>query len=184
MLKRGDADCESQKRNGMVRLFSISAVAAVALFWMASFNPAAAGDGGGYKYYTAQAVFEDVLQDVKDEIINRGLVIDFVGHVDTMLERTSSAAGSVTKTGNASPYLHAKYLQFCSAKLAHEAMSANPFNLSVCPYVVFVFETRSQPGRVIVGYRRTIPGPSKRTREAFARIEKLLDGIARDAVAQ
>ncbi|MGI9421596.1 MAG: DUF302 domain-containing protein, partial [Hyphomicrobiaceae bacterium] len=150
----------------MVRLFSITAIATAALLCMVTLNKLTAADAGGYKYYSTQATFEDVLQDLKDEIIDRGLVIDFVGHVDTMLERTSSAAGSVTKTGKASPYLHAKYLQFCSARLAHEAMSANPFNLSVCPYVVFVFESRSQPGKIIVGYRRSMAGPSKRTREA------------------
>lgn len=172
------------ERSKMTRMSSVTTVAAAVLLCLVSLNQSWAGAASGYKSYTAQASFEDVFQDVQDEIINRGLVIDFVGHVDSMLERTSAAAGSVTKTGNASPYLNAKYLQFCSAKLSHEAMSANPFNLAVCPYVVFVFETRAQPGEIVVGYRRTTPGPSKRTRAAIAKIEALLEGIAKSAVAQ
>jgi len=118
---------------------------------------------------------------MKDVVINIGLVIDYVGHVDKLLQRTSKAAGSVTAAGSETPYLNAKYLQFCSSKLTHASVSANPFNLSICPYVVFAFETKSKPGEIVVGYRRPVPGPSKLTRAAIAKIDKLLDGIVREA---
>jgi len=125
--------------------------------------------------------FEDVWQDLKDAVINRGLVIDYVGQVDKMLERTSTVANSVTVTGSQSPYLHAKYLQFCSSKLTHAAVSANPYNLAICPYVVFAFEVKTKPGEIIVGYRRPVAGPSKRTRAAVTKIDTLLDGIVKEA---
>ena len=137
------------------------------------------------RHYTRAGTFEDVLQDLKDAVINRGLVIDYVGHVDKMLNRTSAAASSVTESGSKSPYLNAKYLQFCSAKLTHASVSANPFNLSICPYVVFIFEAKTDPGKIIVGYRRPIPpGPSQLTKKAFAEIDKLLDGIAKEATSE
>ncbi len=135
----------------------------------------------GKMHYSAKGSFEDVLFDLKDAVVNRGLVIDYTGHVDKMLERTAKAAGSITSAGSKSPYLNAKYIQFCSAKLTHQAVSANPFNLAICPYVVFIFETRAEPGKIVVGYRRPMPGPSKRSKEALAKIDKLLDDIAREA---
>ena len=145
----------------------------------------AAGKDFAPRHYTRTGVFEDVLQDLKDAIINRGLVIDYIGHVDKMLERTSTAAGSVTEGGSKTPYLNAKYLQFCSAKLTHASVSANAFNLSICPYVVFVFEAKTDPGKIIVGYRRPIPpGPSRLTKKAFAEIDSLLDGIAKEAISE
>ena len=120
-------------------------------------GPQAAAAEKGYKHYTKKGAFEDVLQDLKDVIINRGLVIDYVGNVNSMLERTAKAAGSVTETGKPTPYVDAKYLQFCSAKLTHAAVSANPFNLAICPYVIFIFEAQSDPGKVVIGYRRPLP---------------------------
>ena len=138
----------------------------------------------GFKHYTKQGNFEEVFQDLQDTVVNRGLVIDYTGHVDTMLERTSEAAGSVTKTGNKSPYLHAKYIQFCSAKLTHEAVSANPYNLAICPYVVFAFEAHADPGKIVVGYRRPLPGPSLMTKEAFAKIDNFLEEIVKEATSE
>ena len=147
-------------------------------------NLASAGHHEGYTTYSTKGEFQVVLQDLQDAIIGRGLVIDFTGHVDVMLERTSKTVGSVTEGGIKSPYLAAKYLQFCSAKLTHEAVSANPFNLAICPYVVFAFEARAEPGKIVVGFRRTLPGPSKSSRKAFGKVEALLDGISREATGQ
>ena len=127
-----------------------------------------------------QGAFADVFQDLKDAVINRGYVIDFVGHVDTMLDRTSGASKSVTETGSRSPYLNAKYLQFCSAKLTHEAVSANPYNMVVCPHVLFAFEAKDKPGLIIVGYRRPTPGPSKLSKRAFGKVDDVLMSIIKE----
>ena len=134
-------------------------------------------------HFSTKGTFSEVFQDVTDAIVNRGFVIDFTGHVDKMLERTSGVAGSVTKSGEKSPYLHAKYVQFCSAKLTHESVSANPYNLAICPYVVFAFESRAKPGTIVVGYRKPQAGPSKLSRAAFAKITKLLADIASEATS-
>lgn len=128
-----------------------------------------------------QGAFADVFQDLKDAVINRGYVIDFVGHVDTMLDRTSGASKSVTETGSLSPYLNAKYLQFCSSKLTHEAVSANPYNMVVCPHVLFAFEAKNKPGHIVVGYRRPTPGPSKLSKRAFKNVDDVLMSIVKEA---
>jgi hypothetical protein len=136
------------------------------------------------KHASVKGAFDDVFLDLRDAIINRGLQIDYTGHVDQMLERTSKAAGSVTENGVKSPYLHAKYIQFCSAKLTHESVSANPYNLAICPYVIFIFEARAEPGTIVVGYREPQAGPSKLSKAAFAKVAKLLNDIMTEATSK
>lgn len=135
----------------------------------------------GYKALKKKGSFEDVEFELKDAIVNRGLVIDYVGHVGKMLARTSDAVGSVTELGSKTPYAHAKYYQFCSAKLTHGVVSANPLNISICPYVVFLFELKSEPGVIHVGYRRPFAGPSAVTKKAVDKVEALLNEIITEA---
>lgn len=132
---------------------------------------------------TIAAEFDVVFADLQDTIINKGLVIDYVGNVDNMLERTSGAAESVTTTGQKSPYLHAKYLQFCSSKLTHKAVSADPQNLAICPYIFFIYETRSNPGNITVGYRPPVFGPSKRSKKIKVEVLEFLQGIVDETTA-
>ena len=163
-----------------LKTFAAAGMAALLCFA----TPAAADQSDGYTIYSKQGDFNDVLQDLQDAIVNRGYVIDYIAHVDMMLLRTGEAAGSVTAEGAKSPYKNAKVLQFCASKLTHEAVSASPLNIGVCPYVTFVIETNAEPGKITVGYRRPIPGPSKATKKAFAKIESLLDEIAKEAAAE
>ncbi len=141
-------------------------------------NYGAAQETGTYPYYkTTAASFDEVFTELQDVIINEGLVIDFIGNVDDMLMRTSEAASSVTSDGQKSPYLHAKYLQFCSAKLTHMAVSADPHNLAICPYVFFIYETHSNPGNVTVGFRPPLFGPSKRSGKIKTQVIEFLQEI-------
>lgn len=145
-------------------------------------NHARAASAAGYKSYVTTGDFEDVLFELNNAIIDRGLTVDYTGHLRSMLERTSDTVSTGTPAGEKTPYVEAKYLQFCSAKLTHEAVRVDPINIvRLCPYVVFIFELKSEPGKINVGYRRPVPGPSKPTQEAFAKVEALLDGIAKQA---
>lgn len=98
----------------------LSGLAVTLVLAVSSALPAIAKDA--HPHVETQGVFSEVIQDLQDAIINRGFVVDFVGHVDTMLNRTSDASKSVTETGSRSPFLNAKYVQFCSAKLTLEAV--------------------------------------------------------------
>lgn len=99
--------------------------------------------------------FDDVYDEFTNAIISKGVAIDYVGNVDQMLERTSQA--QLTKGESSkqfiSVYLFAKYMQFCKSGLTHKAVQANPKNLSMCPFVVFIYETAANPGQIIIGYR-------------------------------
>jgi hypothetical protein len=128
---------------------------------------------------TVEASFVSVLQDLQDAIVNRGLVIDYVGHVDTMLDRTAEASG-IKET----PYLNARYMQFCSSVLTHEASAADPSNLSMCPYLVFAYEARNAPGKVVLGYRAPDVRNDDASKAVGAKVEALLKEIIDEAAAQ
>lgn len=155
---------------------------AVAMLWLSLFAiSAGAADAPGYRVYTKAARFEDVRDDVKDAIVNRGFVIDYEGHLGAMLERTAEAAGNATASGAGLRYRHAEYVQFCPSKLTHEAVRASPFAIANCPISIFVYEARAEPGKIVVGFRLPVAAPSDTLREINGKLISLLDGIAVEA---
>jgi hypothetical protein len=128
---------------------------------------------------TVEASFDVVFQDLTDAVINRGLVIDYTGHVDTMLSRTADAAGAAK-----SPFANARYMQFCSSGLTHEAVAADASNISMCPYLVFAYETAAEPGKVVVGFRPPDLRNDEASRAVRQKVEKLLGDIVSEAADQ
>lgn len=116
--------------------------------------------------HSKAAKFEDVREDLRLAIEGKGLVVDHESHIGAMLERTGKDVGSARRI-----YLGAQAFSFCSAVLSRKTMEADPANIAYCPYVLVVYETADQPGIVHVSYRRSLP-----------EVEKLLDGIAREAL--
>jgi uncharacterized protein (DUF302 family) len=135
----------------------------------------ASAQSTGHKTTSIKGNFEDILFELSGAIVNKGFVIDYTGHVDSMLSRTSGAVGEK------SPYKNAKYILFCSAKLTNAAVTADPSNMAICPYVIFAYETAADAGTVHVGYRRPIGAKSKASQTALAKIEELLDEIVQSA---
>ncbi|MGI9425703.1 MAG: DUF302 domain-containing protein [Hyphomicrobiaceae bacterium] len=134
-----------------------------------------ADNGQGYRTKTANANFEATWFDLQNAIVDRGLVIDYTGHVSKMLDRTSQA------TGAGSPYIDGRYVLFCSAKLSQAAMQADPNNLAVCPYIVFAYELKAKPGVTVVGYRRPLASEKAASASALSAIEKLLNDLITEA---
>jgi hypothetical protein len=128
----------------------------------------------GFYLTQTDSKFSDAVLDLESAIINRGLVIDYKGMIGDMLSRTSDAVGSK------SPYQDAVYMQFCSAKHTHEAVSADPHNIAICPYVVFAYQLTGSDD-VEIGYRRPIGVKSPGSDTALAEIDKLLQDIVDEA---
>lgn len=137
----------------------------------------------GYSINKINAGFDDVFSELQDVVINKGLVIDFIGHVDKMIERTAEVTGSVTESGSKTPYIAAKYILFCSAKLTQKAISASTENLGICPYVVFAYETKAEPGVTRVGYRQPIFGQSSTSHKVSAEINGFLQSVIDETAA-
>ncbi len=128
--------------------------------------------------HSKRAKFEDVIDDLRLAIEAKGLVIDYHSHVNRMLERTGKDVGSARKL-----YADAQAFVFCSAALSRRTMEADPANAALCPYSIMVYETVQAPGTVHVGYRRPWrPDGSAESKAALLEVEKLLDGLAREAL--
>ena len=124
---------------------------------------------------TVEGSFDEVFAELQDAAINRGVVIDYVGHVGDMLARTGEATGIET------PYADARYFQFCSAQLSGAAMAVDPSNIAVCPFVLFAYELKAEPGKVTIGYRRPF-GAGETGMGAVSAIEEMLKGIVDEAM--
>lgn len=135
----------------------------------------------GYHSFEAETSFEDVEFNLENAIIDHGLVVNYKGFLNAMLERTAEVA-LADGANYKSPYLNAIYMHFCSAALTHEAVKADIENIAICPYVMYAYELRATPGKVTVGYRRPIANNSEASKKAFAKIEKLLSDIAKEAL--
>jgi uncharacterized protein (DUF302 family) len=128
--------------------------------------------------YSKRAKFEDVRDDLKLAIEGKGLVIDYQSYVNRMLERTGKDVGSARKL-----YVDAQAFVFCSAALSRKTMEADPANVTLCPYSIVVYETAAEPGKVCVSYRRPWrPDGSAVSQAVLTEVDKLLDGIAREAL--
>ena len=128
--------------------------------------------------YAKAARFEDVRDDLKLAIEGRGLVVDYQSYVNRMLERTGKDLGATRKL-----YADAQAFVFCSAALSRKTMEADPANVALCPYSMVVYEKVQEPGKVHVSYRRPWrPDGPPASKAALMEVEKLLDGIAREAL--
>ena len=128
--------------------------------------------------YSKKAKFEDVLDDVRLAIEGRGLVVDFHSYVNRMLERTGKDVGSAKKI-----YADAQAFVFCSAALSRKTMEADPANVALCPYSIVVHATADEPDKVYVSYRSPLrPDSNVRSQAALKEVDRLLDGIAREAL--
>ena len=166
-----------------MRNFTIAILASLFALLSTSIAPADSHGSPGYSIHKINAGFDDVFTELQDILINKGLVIDLVGHVDKMIERTANVTKSVTEEGSKSPYKFAKYVLFCSAKLTQKAVSASPENLGICPYIVFAYETKAEPGITRIGYRQPISGASRTTKKVTSEINSFLLSIIDETAA-
>jgi hypothetical protein len=128
--------------------------------------------------YSKAASYEDVKFELNDAIIKRGLVVDHIGQIGAMLDRTGPDVGSAKPL-----YTHAEFFTFCSAKYSRAMMEADLGNIAFCPFVVFIYEAINKPGETVVGYRKpALASGDEASKKALADIDVLLDGIVKDAV--
>ncbi|MEM7507350.1 MAG: DUF302 domain-containing protein [Pseudomonadota bacterium] len=124
----------------------------------------------GVTFHDFDGSFEDATFAVESAIVGEGLVIDFVSHVGTMLNRTQADVGSTTKL-----FTNADVFLFCSAVLSRKMMETDPANIAHCPYGIFV--TEAGDGAVQIGYRQMPPGPMQE-------VEALLERISVEATGE
>lgn len=141
--------------------------------------PKPAADPGHMVQYSKEGKFEDVRDDLKAAIENRGLVIDNTSHIHNMLERTGKDLGQTARI-----FKDAEAFSFCSATASRNTMEADPHNIVFCPYTIAAYVTEKEPGKVYVAFRRLQPVGSDASKASLKAVHDLLDGIAREAVGK
>lgn len=133
----------------------------------------------GTKSYSVKGTIDQAAFDLESAIIDRGLTIDMKGNVGGMLQRTGKDVGATQEV-----YQGAYYFTFCSAVLSRKMMEADPATMGLCPYSVFAYETKANPGEVVIGYRRTSGDGSDAAKPVLEEIDAWLDGIVSAAAGK
>ena len=118
--------------------------------------------------------YEDVIENVKDAIIGRGLNISNVLPASEMLNRTGHDLGYDKKV-----FKHAETIEFCSANLSHQLVSINPNNMVLCPFTISVYQLSQDSETVHVTYRT--PEAGKDSAEIINKVEQLIKSIIQEA---
>lgn len=129
--------------------------------------------------YVVKDEFTFVLDAIKGAIGDRGIKINGVNHISSMLDRTAGAVGATRKV-----FKHAQALNFCSSTLSRATMEADPHNITFCPYIITIYEIADKPGTIYITYRKPQLVGNQQSRDALKAVGDLLDGIVRDAIGK
>lgn len=126
------------------------------------------------KVYKSEEPFEDVLDNIKMAIIERGLLVSGTLHVSDMLNRTAP------DLGYSKVFSKAESVEFCSALLSHKMAQASPENIAICPFTIAVYVKHADPEQVYVAYRS--PHLAGNANQATDEIITLLEGVIEDSI--
>ena len=160
-----------REKNNMRKFVILSSVLAFLLGAGPSWS---GGEGEPVVVYAASSDFEDVIDNIKMAVEDRGMLVSGTLHVQDMLTRTGKDLGF-----DKNVYLHAESVEFCSALMSHRMVSADPRNLVICPFTIAAYELAEKPGQVYIAYRKQLLAGE--ATEATNAVVKMLDEIAREA---
>ena len=126
------------------------------------------------KIVTSDQRYEDVVENVKMAIIDRGLLVSGTLHVSDMLNRTAPDLGF------SEVFVKAESVEFCSALISHKMAQAAPQNITICPFTIAVYVTTAEPGKVHLAYR--LPVLDGDDGQVTAEVVEMLDGIVQDSL--
>lgn len=126
--------------------------------------------------FKAKGSYEEVRDFIRMGIESEGLVINNVGHIADMLERTGKDLGATKKV-----YEYGEQFEFCSATLSRTMMEADPHAIVLCPFIISVYQ---MPGdkTVYLSYRKPAYTKNPKLKKALAEIEKLQVKIIKGAM--
>lgn len=138
---------------------------------------ALAGEEPSYvnTFFSDEYDFDEMKDNVKLAIEERGMNIANELHASDMLNRTGPDLGFMDAI-----YKHAETVEFCSAVISHKLVQANVHNVVMCPFAVSIYVLNAEPGRVYVSYR--VPMAGAETAGVTAEVDELVRGIAEDAI--
>ncbi len=129
-------------------------------------------DNGALKVYKVKGDFAETFEFLQAAIGDQGIKINNISYIGKMLQRTAEAVGTGKEV-----YANANALEFCSAVISREMMEADPNNIVLCPYIIYIYELAAAPGELYVAYRKPEITGNEATRKALAKVTALLESI-------
>jgi hypothetical protein len=123
--------------------------------------------------YSTPGDYIDIKSDLVDAIESRGIVISYVAHAASMLQRTADAVGALGKA-----YDNADILLFCKADLTYSLTIANPHNIALCPYSISIYTLATDWENVYLSIRAPEPGVPE-----YAPVHQLLEDIIQETLS-
>lgn len=131
-------------------------------------------EGPPVSIYQSAEPFEDVVENVRMAIIERGLLVSGTLHVSDMLNRTAP------DLGYSEVFTQAESVEFCSALISHMMAQAAPENIVNCPFTIAVYVRADTPGQVNLAYR--LPSLAGDAKAVTGAIREMLQGIVQDSL--
>ena len=117
-------------------------------------------------YSLTDASWDDVNEDLKEAIEDRGIVISYTSHAQALLARTAKELG-VKKQA----YHNAEIHLFCQVQISHQMSLDNPHIIAACPYGISVYSLTEAPQTVYLSFRNH---PDKRVQ---ALLKSIVEGV-------
>ncbi|SMN16179.1 hypothetical protein CRYPA_46 [uncultured Candidatus Thioglobus sp.] len=150
--------------------------------------------------------YKDVRNNILDSIEEKALNVANVYHASDMLKRTKNEVFNLTniyskvssniKTVLSMPiikientdktigikniYKNAEIIEFCSAKISHELVLANPDNIALCPFKIAIYSLNSHPDQTHIVYTKLNP-LDKKSIKPTAKANELILSLVMDA---
>jgi len=129
------------------------------------------------RIYVIEGEFEFYREMLESAVGDQGMVVNYVGRIGAMLDRTGADLGASEQL-----YGNAESLEFCSAVYSRQMMTADPHTIVFCPYVIAIYELAGAPGTIYIGYQRMPQGTDPETQAALQAVEALLDRVVNAAL--
>ena len=129
--------------------------------------------------YTTSGPYEDFMEDLKDAVLARGMVVSNTSYVGKMLKRTAKNLGESKVI-----FHQAEVIEFCSAVVSRRALTADPHSIIYCPYRIAVYTLPEKPEEIYIAFPRLKATVSNDgvSQQTLQDVEDMLKDIIEEAI--
>jgi uncharacterized protein (DUF302 family) len=141
-------------------------------------GPGGSADEHPVKTVRVSGDFKDIRDSVRQAIEGKGINIAHTLPAGDMLNRTGKDFGIAVNT-----FIQAETVEFCSARISHRLVQANPENILLCPFTISIYVLTTDPENVRLSYRRPFTLPDDNSQAAVQEVVQLIEGVISEATA-
>jgi len=119
--------------------------------------------------------FEYIVDNVRNAVIERGMIIANELHASEMLNRTAPDLDIESNV-----FLHAVSVEFCSAMISHRLVAAHASNMVLCPFTISIYVRPEDPDMVYIAY--IPPSAGEESAEILKEVETMLQAIVMESL--